>query len=62
MKTDWLNSVLQLMREIESGDCLVLEPDRDKEEKEEDEKVGGVRKAFYEGKDEGRLVVYLSGR
>lgn len=35
MKTDWLNSVLQLLREIESGDSLELEPDRAMEEKEE---------------------------
>lgn len=51
MKTDWLNSVLQLLREIESGDSLALEPDRAKEEKEEgDRKKAGSEECFTKGK------------
>lgn len=36
MKTDWLNSVAQLTGEMEPGGCLLLEPDRDEEEKKRD--------------------------
>lgn len=53
MKTDWLNSVLQLLRETESGDSLMLEPDRAKEEKEEgDRKEAGSEECFTKGKDD----------
>lgn len=50
MKTDWLNSVLQLLREIESGDSLALEPDRAKEKKEGDRKEAGSEECFTKGK------------
>lgn len=50
MKTDWLNSVLQHLREIESGDSLALEPDRAKEEKKGDRKEAGSEECFTKGK------------